>query len=309
MMLEEEREGLPRRHCPNCRAEVRTQDAFCASCGKPLGPEGSDQAVHNTAPEESDVDGPKPDGDALDKPISSADDRSERTDSGGRRSWGDALRGRARWFGELPAVSKVVVAGLVIVFALPLLVLALSLLALLSPLTMVFAAVLFGVGLIGLIVRLGQRKSAKGWGIVTVGSVALVAVSGYFSIVVYSSLFDSSAGSTGSGSSKNATKQTAANYDVVVPPRGFSGRNSSAATMIVKTEASKDEGELEAVCRAVSKELSERYPQYEAVTIKINDSRIQNHGEAYVGTAAYFRNEYAERDYIKLHGSNYNVSC
>ena len=33
-MSEEAREGQPRRYCRSCEAEVRRQDAFCASCGE-----------------------------------------------------------------------------------------------------------------------------------------------------------------------------------------------------------------------------------------------------------------------------------
>jgi dihydroneopterin aldolase len=90
---------------------------------------------------------------------------------------------------------------------------------------------------------------------------------------------------------------------------GVPGSKLAEAVIVVEAKFSKDKAELEAVCKAVSEELSERYPQYEAVNIQINDPRIKNRAEDLVGVAAYFRNEYSERDYVKLHGRDYNASC
>lgn len=53
------------------------------------------------------------------------------------------------------------------------------------PLGLVTALLLFGVSLIGLIVRLGQRRSVKGWGIVAVTSLLLAFVFGSISNSLY----------------------------------------------------------------------------------------------------------------------------
>lgn len=202
-MSEEEREGPPQRYCGGGDAEIRPGDAFCASCGKPLGLGDSDQAGHSPAPEESEIGGPKSGSAAQDEAVSSTADRAVRTSPGGGSNRSGAFQGRARWFEELSIVSRALLVGLAILVALPLL-------ALLSPIALVAAAMSFGVGLIGLIVRLGQRRSVKGWGLVAVGSLALMVLSGYFLVLIYGSLLDGSSSETGSGSAKDAAKQASA---------------------------------------------------------------------------------------------------
>ena len=44
-MVGRERAGRSQRYCPNCRAEVRTGNAFCVSCGKQLNVEGAARPV------------------------------------------------------------------------------------------------------------------------------------------------------------------------------------------------------------------------------------------------------------------------
>lgn len=90
---------------------------------KAWSPGDSDQAVHDTAPDEPDVGGPKPDGAAQDEAVSSSDDGARRAGPGGGRDRSGGPTGRARWFEELPMVSKALLGGVAILVALPLLIL------------------------------------------------------------------------------------------------------------------------------------------------------------------------------------------
>jgi hypothetical protein len=89
--------------------------------------------------------------------------------------FGDAPRRIVRWFGDLPAVTKLILVGLVL----------LVLLVLLSPVVAIVAALLFGVSIIALIIRVSQKRSVKEWGIVAVGSVVLMFTFGGISDVLY----------------------------------------------------------------------------------------------------------------------------
>jgi 23S rRNA pseudoU1915 N3-methylase RlmH len=87
---------------------------------------------------------------------------------------------------------------------------ALLLLTVLSPLGLVVAAVLFGIGLIGLVVRVAQRRSIEGWGIVAVGSLALVFAFGGISDALYGTGFVQSTGSSvGTDPKSGSTGSTA----------------------------------------------------------------------------------------------------
>jgi hypothetical protein len=82
-----------------------------------------------------------------------------------------------RWLKDLPVAYKV--AGVVVG--------ALLLLTVLSPLGLVAAAVLFGVSLIALVVRVAQRRSVRRWGIVAGASLVLVFALGGISNALYGS--------------------------------------------------------------------------------------------------------------------------
>jgi zinc-ribbon domain len=188
--------GQPQRYCPICGAEVRPGDAFCAACGVNLTSEGGNPRQDNSSSSR--------------QPLLINDVVKEKFQDivrGFRGSPGSSAtnvrspQNLLRWFKDLPVVLKaaVVVLG------------ALLLLTVLSPLGLVAALLLFGVSIIGLIVRVGQRRSIKGWSIAAATSLALVVVFSYFSTVVLGSLYDGPTSSTDSGSKKNTTKQATAN--------------------------------------------------------------------------------------------------
>ena len=68
------------------------------------------------------------------------------------------------WFRNLPGVPKLVIVGLV----LPVLLIPLS------PVAAIICALLLGVSIIALTIRVVQKKSVKNWGIVAVASVVLM---------------------------------------------------------------------------------------------------------------------------------------
>jgi hypothetical protein len=65
----------------------------------------------------------------------------------------------------------------------------LVLLILLSPLAIIIAALLFGVSIIALIIRVAQRRLLKGWGIAAVASLVLMVTFGAMSDVLYGTGF------------------------------------------------------------------------------------------------------------------------
>lgn len=189
-MPQGEEAGQPRRFCRNCGAEVRPGDAFCASCGVRLDPEIEDP--DSQASKLEGVGGSEP---SIEQGTSSPIEKS--TETGPKTNTPRLDYGKAyERIKDLPVVFQVVLGlGLMV------------LLGLLIPVVGAMAfAVLFGVSLIGLIVRVGQRRmgqraSFRGWGILALASLAF--------IVVYGPLYDSPATSTGSRSNKNATEQAA----------------------------------------------------------------------------------------------------
>jgi hypothetical protein len=157
--------------------------AFCFSCGAPLtaGAQEPDPAHPGPTPSEE----PSP----LDKLMTwlrQAADRLRRSFSGVSTDGARRLPGRAvGWFRDLSSIPKLIIVGLVL----------LVLLILLSPVAAIICALLLGVSIIALIIRVVQRRSVKNWAIVAVASVVLVLTFGATSDALYGSGFLGSSGS------------------------------------------------------------------------------------------------------------------
>jgi hypothetical protein len=88
-------------------------------------------------------------------------------------------RRAVEWFRDLSSIPKLVLVGLA----------SLALLVLLSPVALVAAALLFGASIIALIVRVAQRGSIGGWGIVAVVSLVSMLMFAGFSDALYDTGF------------------------------------------------------------------------------------------------------------------------
>jgi hypothetical protein len=172
--LSEKKEAGQERYCGNCGAVIRPGNEFCTSCGMrlPQEPEGSSQTRPRASPQE--------------QPASIVDTLQVAFQKAVGWLKGISLASRVddfrvtlskviRWFKNLPVISKVVLTGLVV----------LVLLVLLSPLVLLIAVLAFGVSIIGLIVRVVQRRSVRGWGIVAAVSLVLIFVFAGISYALY----------------------------------------------------------------------------------------------------------------------------
>ncbi len=167
--------GQPQRYCRNCGAEVREGTQYCVSCGASLvrEPSSSDE-VHSVppppTPSRSLVDTLREAMLGLTQRFSNASSSS----SGGTTTHG--IPGTIiNWFKDLPSTPKLTLVGLVL----------LLILTVLSPLALVAAALVVVVSVIAFIIRMTQRGSVKGWGIVAVASIALMLVFGAISNEIY----------------------------------------------------------------------------------------------------------------------------
>ncbi len=164
-----------RRYCGNCGAEIRSGTAFCVSCGASLTPGAQEFGPTNLGPTPSEGSSPF---DTLLAQLWRAVNRLQEIFSGVNTNDLRRLPGRiVGWFRDLPSVPKLVIIGLV----------TLVLLTLLSPLAVLVAALVFGVSIIALIIRVVQRGSVRGWGIVAVASLALTFAFGGMSDALYGS--------------------------------------------------------------------------------------------------------------------------
>lgn len=164
-MSEQAGTGQSHDSCPNCRAELRPGNAFCASCGEQVSEpdEPPDQERSASPPSEN----PFTSNNVPREGLLRALRRLGVAYSTFRGDGPKGTFGRAsRRFKELSITYQVLVVALMVPVTLLLLVL-------LSPLTTVACAILLGVSLIGLIVRVGQRRSVRGWGFVTALSLVL----------------------------------------------------------------------------------------------------------------------------------------
>jgi len=127
------------------------------------------------------------------------------------------------WFRNLPGTPKLIFVGLAV----------LVLLVLLSPVAAIIAALLFGVSIIALIIRVVQKGSIKNWGIVAVTSVVLMFTFGGISDALYGIGFVGSSGTdsgksseTPGGSDRSGGETDVATgvaYDVVSEEAGANG--------------------------------------------------------------------------------------
>ncbi len=161
------------RYCRNCGAEIRSGMSFCVSCGAPVTPVAGDPGPTNPGPNPSDEPSPF---DNLLTWLRQATERLRGSLSGVSTDGARRLPGRAvEWFRDLPGIPKLILVGLAV----------LILLVLLSPVAVIVAALLFGVSIIALIIRVVQKGSLKNWGMVAVASLVLVFVFGGISGALY----------------------------------------------------------------------------------------------------------------------------
>lgn len=159
---EEEGSGQPRLYCTSCGARVRPGTAFCVSCGASLTPGAQEFGPTNPGPTPPERPSPF---DNLLAQLRRAVNRLREVFSGVGADDLRRLPGRALgWFRDRPSVPKLVLVGAVV----------LVLAVLLSPLAVLICALVFGVSIIALIIRVAQRRSVREWGIVAVASVTLM---------------------------------------------------------------------------------------------------------------------------------------
>ncbi len=161
------------RYCRNCGAEIRSGMSFCVSCGAPVTPVAAGAGPTNPGPTPSNEPSPF---DNLMAWLRQAAGSLRGSFSGLSTDDARRLPGRAvEWFRDLSGVPKLVLVGLAV----------LALLIILSPVAAIVAALLFGVSIIALIIRVVQKGSIKNWGIVGVASVVLMFTFGGISDALY----------------------------------------------------------------------------------------------------------------------------
>ncbi len=225
--MPEENNAQPRRYCTNCGTEVRPNNAFCTSCGASL---ASPPAAGSG---QTDPRAPSP---------GSASSFADALSSAFRRVSGSlrgpslpgvgsasGIPGRAwRRFRGLPLAAQAALAALVL----------LSLLAILSPLGAVLAAVVFGVSLIVVVVRVAQRRPAVGWGATAATSLVLAFALWGLSGVLYgggsTAETDGDAGIGGAPGSAGATDPAeGSGYDPAYQYGPDEGGESSPCDLVV----------------------------------------------------------------------------
>lgn len=185
-MLENTGSERSQGNCANCGAEIRPGTAFCISCGAPLTPEPEEPGPTNPEQNPSEEQSPF---DSLLVQLRGTVIRLREFISGSATDNLRRLPGRAlSWFRDLPGAPKLVLVGVTV----------LVLLVLLSLVALLAAALLFGVSLIALVIRMSQGGSLKGWSMVAVASLVSVFVFGGISGALYGTSFvGSSAPDTG----------------------------------------------------------------------------------------------------------------
>jgi hypothetical protein len=209
----------PRGYCGNCGAQVRSGTAFCVSCGAPVSPGSEEPGSVNSGPAPSEGLGSF--ADDLRARLRGAADRLGRVLSGfGAEDLRHLIEGALRWFRGVPGVFKLVLLGLVM----------LVLLVFLSPLAVLISALVLGASIIALIVRVAQRGSIRGWGIIAVASLVLMLVSGGISDSLYGTAFvgrpDSTA-SKGDVPQDGPVPSTERSGDGTSPPSSVGSGNGS----------------------------------------------------------------------------------
>jgi hypothetical protein len=249
------------RYCGKCGAPVRPGNTFCTSCGETVAPEtehlggSASEPVSESVsrePESSDRARPGlPPGkqsaspvDALRGAIRRILKRLEVSSSTIR---GDDLRGVKgriwQWLKDLPVAYKVV--GVIVG--------ALLLLTVLSPLATLVAALLFGVSIIALVVRAIQRRSLKEWGIVAVSSLVLTLMfSGIASVLYGIEFFGTSV------------------PEYNIESQGYvESKRSTTLFMMVSTDSLNEED-----VEAVAKDIQSRTTDEDAVAVSVYDEDL-----------------------------------
>jgi zinc-ribbon domain len=172
-------------YCARCGEQVRPGNAFCVSCGASLTPQSAETG--RTDPGSINSEKGSPLGGPL-VDLRRGAERLEEALSGlsgsGIRRWPRRI---AEWYGGLPRTPKLIYVGTP----------ALILVALLSQLTLVVAALVLVVSVVALMVRVARGGSVRGWATVAAASLVITLAS-YGS---YNALHDE--GNTG-GSSPDA---------------------------------------------------------------------------------------------------------
>lgn len=154
------------RFCTNCGSQVRPGSSFCTNCGASFSSEAGESGSSQQGPPLTELLGSL-----------AGSFRTKLRGAGG--SLGGLPRKGLEWFRDLPAIPKMVIAGVVL----------LVLFTLLSPLVLIAAAILLAVSITALIIRFSRRDSVgdsvRGWGAVAVASLVMVLVFGGISNVIY----------------------------------------------------------------------------------------------------------------------------
>jgi hypothetical protein len=165
-MTEREDTEQPQRYCRNCGAKVRQGNNFCTSCGERLEPEAESLGTRHNEVEAADSPGHP-----IEPWVPIRNINRDDSESGPRIDYRQVFE-RIK---NLPIPLKI--AGAV--------VMTLLLLTVLSPVGMIIAALLLGVSIIALIIRIAQRRAIKGWGIIAVASLVLMFMFGGIASALY----------------------------------------------------------------------------------------------------------------------------
>lgn len=231
------------RYCTNCGAEIRPGTRFCVSCGVPL-----NQRTDDTSPPTPEPPTPAPFdrfANALRETFRGLTQRvSEASSTAGGATAGDIPARIINWFRDLPSVPKLILVGLIL----------LLLLIVLSPLALVVAALVLGVSVIALILRLAQRRSIRGWGIAAVASLASLFVLGGVSDAIYGTGF------LGSGGSE-------ASYEIIREGEAPIEGDLGVGGFLIVASDSLDEEQLQ----AIAQDIIPRTREYEMVSVSVYD--------------------------------------
>ncbi len=155
--------------CGGCGTRARAEDSFCVSCGRRLNSEASDAEVREEKLSTTDAS-------VKAEPLKLGRTLHEGYKAASKASAGSlsGMLGRLGFWGLLTLILVGLIASVV-----------------LSPLVLLALVLLFGASLIGVIVRLGQRRSFARWGGVAVVSLLLAFTFGGISNALYGGVLGS----------------------------------------------------------------------------------------------------------------------
>ncbi len=155
--------------CGGCGTRARAKDYFCVSCGRRLNSEAPDPEVRKEHQGTTD--------DSVDAEPPKLGETSHEGYKAGSKALAGSLPemlGRLGFWGLLALILVGLIASVV-----------------LSPLVLLALVLLFGASLIGVVVRLGQRRSFARWGGVAVVSLLLTFTFGVISNALYGGVLGS----------------------------------------------------------------------------------------------------------------------